>query len=35
LAIALGAGLLLLKGHWPLPGVLALSALAGIVSALF
>ena len=35
LAIALGAGVLLLKRHWPLPGVLALSALAGLAAALF
>ena len=33
-AIALGAGWLLLARHWPLPGVLALAALASAAAAL-
>ena len=34
-AIALGAGWLLLARHWPLPAVLALAALASAAASLF
>ena len=34
-AIALGAGWLLLARHWPLPGVLVLAALASAAASLF